>query len=314
MLDVHDRTYTKTNTQKSKTQRTAKGGKFKAPADKLIDISTDRIDEDSKKETNVWTPKISSTPATPNTPLFNGKVPSTPATPSTPSMFNVSLKSSNSQFQAGQKPQERKVAEGKLMYDIIKYLKEKIEHEFTCQELYTATNIDIKSNIELQKSLQQNIKIRFEDDKYSYKPKHEIKSKEDVFEVVIKSIDGVDMDELKDSNKKIEEFVTQLTTEKKILRIKNSETNNYILYPNDPAYKMDVCAEFKQFWFNTRVPVDDNDLKREMRTIGLTPTQQASDELKEKRSNERRQKKKRKRIVKLHNTHVFGLELQTMDM
>jgi len=140
-----------------------------------------------------------------------------------------------------------------------------------------------------------------------------LKVKKNVFEVIIKSFDGIDMEELKDSNKKIEEFVTQLTTEKKILRIKNSDTNNFILYPNDNAYKMDVCEEFKKFWAITRVPTDDNDLKREMRAIGLAPTQQASDELKEKRSNEKRQKKKRKRVVKLHNTHVFGLELQAMD-
>jgi len=183
MLEVHDRFHKPTKSSSSqipKVQKTpSKGGKFKTPTDKLIDISEESKNNEIintnalPKINNQNTPNISSTPSTPYNKI--------PSTPSTPSMYNVSLKSSTSQFQTGQKPQERKIAEGKLMYDIIKYLKEHAEQELSAQELYTATNIDIKSNIELQKALQQNIKIRFEDEKYSYKPKYEIKSKEECF-------------------------------------------------------------------------------------------------------------------------------------
>jgi transcription initiation factor TFIIE subunit beta len=194
----------------------------------------------------------------------------------------------------------------RVFYDVIKYLNE-VERPVTIDEIHAATAHDIKGNPELLEELKANAKIHYEDGWFSYKPMYDAKNIHDLLDLFNKNPNGIDIADLKDAYKTVEQDIKKLLEQRDIVAIRNEDTKSDILYPNlDPRYRITISDEFKKLWREIRIP-DDIDLEREMKEAGLTLVEEEQNQVRKPASKAKKPRKARLR--KITNTHILGTDI-----
>ncbi|KAL6049511.1 transcription factor TFIIE beta subunit, TFIIEB, Tfa2 [Balamuthia mandrillaris] len=194
-----------------------------------------------------------------------------------------------------------------MLFDVITFLKD-ADRAVTEEEIAANTGLQISAYPDLLNSLKNNPKVGVVDKWFSYKPTYDVTNKEELLDLIMKTPDGIDSAELKDSYKNVVKDTKELQEEGKILVVYNSEAKTNILYPNEPHLRFEVFPEFKEMWKEVKVP-DQVDLERSLNEAGLKLLPE-DDELKSEKYKQPKEKKKRKkRKVKITNTHVVEIDL-----
>ncbi|KAI8140393.1 hypothetical protein BJV82DRAFT_645848 [Fennellomyces sp. T-0311] len=195
------------------------------------------------------------------------------------------------------------------LYTVIQFLKD-------CESPQSVVSIASRSKVDIQKSqtlwdkLVNNDKIEYDpiNRTFAYKPAYQIKSKEDLLDLLIKKRDegGMDYKDLKDSYAKLGDAVEELANEGQILVIRNKDGNPRVLFYNDMQYNTPVEEEFRSMWAKIRIP-DETDLPKALENAGLKTMEvfekKVVSEPKLKRS------KTRNRKFKITNTHLANIDL-----
>lgn len=195
------------------------------------------------------------------------------------------------------------------LYTVIQFLKDCDEPQ-SVVSIVSRTHVDITKNPSLWQKLVENDKIEYNPNTktFAYKPAYQIKSKEDLLELLInkKEEGGMDYKDLKDSYSKLGEAVEELANEGQILVIRNKDGNPRVLFYNEMDYNTPIDAEFQKMWAEITIP-DETDLPKHLENAGLKTMEvfekKVVAEPKLKRS------KTRNRKFKITNTHLSHIDL-----
>jgi transcription initiation factor TFIIE subunit beta len=197
----------------------------------------------------------------------------------------------------------------RVMYDVIKYLME-VEKPAQADEIHASTGHDIKGNPNMMEALQSNPKIHYEDGWFSFKPLYPVKNLHELLELINNNPNGIDVADLKDSYKTVEQDIKKLLEQREIISIRNDDAKTDIVYPNDPRYRIAVSDEHKMIWRSIKIP-DEVELEREMKAAGLTVVEEVADKKPIKRQSSKQKKERKRKITKITNTHILasGIDL-----
>jgi len=208
----------------------------------------------------------------------------------------------------------------RLVYNVVNYLKihylntaELDGKHVTAEELLRQTGADALNNRALFDSLQCNPKIGIDDSvhpyRFYYKPKYDVRTIDELSDLLAKSPDGIEITDLHDCYKGVTEDIRKLGADKRIFIIKNTETNRDVVYPNDPHLSVEVFPDFVRAWQRVAVP-DESDLQLEMVRLGLKKKLEKDRVTQYKRPPPKeRQKRNSKRKPRLVNTHLNPKEI-----
>ncbi|KAI9482901.1 MAG: hypothetical protein EXX96DRAFT_556045 [Benjaminiella poitrasii] len=195
------------------------------------------------------------------------------------------------------------------LYTVIQFLKDSDDPQSVIS-IASRTKVDISKNQLLWDKLVNNDKIEFDavNQTFAYKPTYQIKSKEDLLELLIqkKSDGGMDYKDLKDSYSKLSSAVEELAAEGQILVVRNKDGNPRVLFHNEAQYNTPIDPDFKKMWSEIPIP-DETDLPKALETAGLKTMEvfekKVTSETKPKRS------KTRNKRIKITNTHLSHIDL-----
>eukprot|EP00741_Cyanophora_paradoxa_P013180 tig00000178_g12733.t1 len=199
------------------------------------------------------------------------------------------------------------------LLQVLEHLK-KTRNAETAAEIKAATNneVDIDANKELLELLKNNIKIKYEDGRFSYKSRHTVLNKDDIVRLLARNPDGIPIEELEDAYPNVEKDIDELLQIREIFGILNAETKKKTLYfSNYLEYKnvMEIDIDIRSLWNDVKYkmpPAIDLDKEMKLAKLSLMKQDEAVVDGKKKK-----QRKKRERKIKLTNTHLseIGIDL-----
>jgi len=197
------------------------------------------------------------------------------------------------------------------VHSIIQFLKEK-DREVTFNEIHKELKIDVVSHPGLYKTLQNNVKIKIQNNKLHFIREYQIRTEEDLLEILKKTISegGIPLTKLKDSPVDVQPFINKLNEENKIYIIKDSDKSEVVFY-NDSDVKS-ANKSVQSLWDSIQIP-NHTELVDDLINQGFKVEKKSTTVV--KRPIVQKKKNKRfKRLVKITNTHVPELNLNDLDM
>jgi len=195
---------------------------------------------------------------------------------------------------------------------VVDYLRN-VRKEVSIEELHRETGV--QADEDLRFSLEKNPKVAITPDgKYKFRPKYDIRNRDELLDAVSQFEEGVSMVELEDCYPTIKEDAKALAEDRKVIILLNTETKHDVVYPTDPALRMDVSKDFQEIWrkLTDKFP-PENEMESEMVKIGLKPTRQAVQQKIQRTQEEEPKKKKTRKNLKIHNTHIAGYAQQAQN-
>lgn len=182
--------------------------------------------------------------------------------------------------------------------------------KFTIEQIEKCTNIVIKGNDELLKSLIETGRVVYEEDTLKFKHKFEYKNLEE-FEETLKlyELKGIDINCLKDAPIDITPFIEQLKEENKIVIIKDFDGSHVLFYNSFCEIK--ASDEIKELWDSVQIG-DFNDILKELNDK-ISDKKEKSDKTLKKQNKEEPKKKRVRRRIRITNTHVKDLDLRNLE-
>ncbi|KAI8877104.1 hypothetical protein K501DRAFT_261010 [Backusella circina FSU 941] len=195
------------------------------------------------------------------------------------------------------------------LYTVIQFLKDN-DNPQSVTSIQSRTKVDITKNPALWEKLVHNDKIDFDaaNQTFAYKPTYQIRSKEDLLELLIRKRNegGMDYKDLKDSYSKLGSAVEELASEGQILVVRNKDGNPRVLFYNEAEFNTPIDPEFKKMWSEISIP-DETDLPKELENAGLK-TMEVFEKKLVSEPKPKRSKTRHKRI-KITNTHLDHIDL-----
>lgn len=189
------------------------------------------------------------------------------------------------------------------IHAIIQHVKQ-FSHPVRFVEINNVVGINLYNNPMILCALKKNPKIYIEKDHLQFRPKYDIKVKNDI-KVLVESTNneyGIEMNELLDCPVDIKGFVDELLKENLIYVIKDMD-GSQICFNNDTQIETAI-PEVKEKWNKIRVP-DYEEVRKTLNSAGL---KSGYVEKKKKPVTVIQPKLKRfRKKIKLTNTHVKDL-------
>jgi len=250
-------------------------------------------------------------PITPTTNVIvNPKPPSNGKTKSTPSP-SASSSSSKKNVSVQHMSFMKSKTVQRVLFDILNLL-QKEDKPLSKDDISLSTNHEINNDIEEKLSTNPKIKVIYAEGGeklFSYKPTYEVKTKDELLQLVHTQPNGVPVSELKDSYRDVEKDIKKLADEKKIYLIKNSESKTEVLFPVESQYQITLLPEFVELWKEIKIP-DEVDLEKTMQDAGLSMMEAPTKPVRKPPSREEKKKKRRLNLQKITNVHM----LDTLDL
>ena len=108
--------------------------------------------------------------------------------------------------------------------------------------------------------------MRFDGKHYSYRPTHDVKGKAELFLLVRSFHDGLPVCEVKDAYPAVMEDLQALKSSGEVYLLPGVEGT--IAYPNDPRSRMELDADLKKLFEDTKLPREMLDIEKELRKNG----------------------------------------------
>nr|TKV93863.1 hypothetical protein SEVIR_9G257200v2 [Setaria viridis] len=179
--------------------------------------------------------------------------PSVPARPSQP------IKFSNDTERLQHINSIRKSPVGAQMKLVIELLY-KTRQAFTAEQINDATYVDIHGNKAVFDSLRNNPKS-----------KHDPKGKDQVLVLIRRFAEGLAVVEVKDAYPTVMEDLQALKAAGEVWLLSNMDSQEDIVYPNDPKAKIKVDDDLKQLFRDIELPRDMVDMEKELQKNGFNP-------------------------------------------
>ncbi|XP_037410761.1 uncharacterized protein LOC119274206 [Triticum dicoccoides] len=199
---------------------------------------------------------------------------------------------------------------GHQMKTVIDLL-DKTREALTSHQIIQRTYVDIDGNRTLAESLRNNVKVRFDGRRYSYKPTHDVKGKGELLTLIKSFPDGLPASEVDDAYPAVLEDLQVLKTSGDVYLLRGE--GGIIAYPNDdPRARMEVDAELKKLFHDIKLPREMIDIEKELRKNGErsatdTVKRRAAEQLHGRHPKPKKAKKKSRGITsrtKLTNVHL----------
>ncbi|OEL14012.1 hypothetical protein BAE44_0024965 [Dichanthelium oligosanthes] len=136
----------------------------------------------------------------------------------------------------------------------------KTRQAFTAEQINEATYVDIHGNKAVFDSLRNNPKS-----------KHDLKGKDQLLVLVRKFPEGLAVVEVKDAYPNVLEDLQALKAAGEVWLLSNMDSQEDIVYPNDPKAKIKVDDDLKQLFRETELPRDMVDIEKELQKNGIKP-------------------------------------------
>ncbi|URD97963.1 factor IIE subunit [Musa troglodytarum] len=142
---------------------------------------------------------------------------------------------------------------------------------FTPEDINEVCYVDVNSNKALFDSLKKNTKVKYDGKRFSYKSKYDIKGKDQLLSLVRKYPEGLQVVEVKDSYPSVLEDLQALKTAGQVWLLSNMDSQEDIVYPNDPKVMIKVDDDLKQLFRGIELPRDMVDIEKELQKNGMKP-------------------------------------------
>ncbi|KAG0549644.1 hypothetical protein BDA96_01G272800 [Sorghum bicolor] len=190
--------------------------------------------------------------------------------PSVPARSSQSIKFSNDTERLQHINSIRKSPVGAQMKLVIELLY-KTRQAFTAEQINEATYVDIHGNKAVSDSLRNNPKVQYDGIRFSYKSKHDLKGKDQLLVLIRKFTEGLAVMEIKDAYPTVMEDLQALKAAGEVWLLSNMDSQEDIVYPNDPKTKMKVDDDLKLLFRETELPRDMVDVEKELQKNGIKP-------------------------------------------
>ncbi|KAH7445915.1 hypothetical protein KP509_01G028400 [Ceratopteris richardii] len=164
----------------------------------------------------------------------------------------------------------RKAPVGAQIKRVIDVLFER-RQALTPQEIEEICFVDVENNKDVFDSLKNNVKVHFDGQRFSYKSKHDLKNKQDLLVLIRKVPEGIPTGDLKDSYPAVLKDLQELKASGQVWLIMNNDSQQDIVYPNDPKIQIKVDDDVKQLIRNIETPREFVDVERELQKAGMKP-------------------------------------------
>ncbi|KAE8769543.1 General transcription factor IIE subunit 2 [Hordeum vulgare] len=204
----------------------------------------------------------------------------------------------------------RRSTVGRQMKTVIDLL-DKTREALTAHQINEQTYVDIDGNRTLAESLRNNPKVRFDGQRFSYKPTHDVAGKAELLTLIKSFPDGLPASEVKKAYPAVEDDLRALGSSGDVYLLPGE--GGIVAYPNDPRLRtMEVDAELKKLFHEVKLPREMLDIEKELRKSGEEPAtdtmkRRAAEQVHGGQPNPKKAKKKSRGITsrtKLTNVHL----------
>ncbi|XP_057519747.1 uncharacterized protein LOC130800303 [Amaranthus tricolor] len=164
----------------------------------------------------------------------------------------------------------RKSPAGAQLKRVIDLLLERRE-ALTPEQINEACYVDVYGNKTVFDSLKNNPKVHYDGRCFSYKAKHQAKNKDQLLSTIRKFREGMPVIDLKDAYPNVMEDLQTLKADRKVWLLSNIDSQEDIVYPNDPRVPIKVDDDLKQLFRSIELPRDFLDVEKELQKSGVKP-------------------------------------------
>ncbi|KAM0952874.1 putative transcription factor TFIIE beta subunit, DNA-binding domain, TFA2, Winged helix domain 2 [Dioscorea sansibarensis] len=141
----------------------------------------------------------------------------------------------------------------------------------TPEQINEACYVDINGNKAVFDSLRNNHKVNYDGKRFSYKSKHDLKGKDQLLSLIRKFPEGLAVVDVKDSYPSVMDDLQALKSAGQVWLLSNMDSQEDIVYPNDPKAVIKVDDDLKQLFRGIELPRDMVDIERELQKNGMKP-------------------------------------------
>ncbi|CAN6442578.1 unnamed protein product [Victoria cruziana] len=131
--------------------------------------------------------------------------------------------------------------------------------------------VDINANKAVFDILGKNIKVNYDGRCFSYKPKHDVKNKQELLVLIRECRDGLAVIDLKDAYPSVVEDLQELKAAGKVWLLSNLDSQEDIVYPNVQPEIIKVDDDLKQLFRGIELPRDMVDIEKDLQKNGMKP-------------------------------------------
>ncbi|ONK61208.1 uncharacterized protein A4U43_C08F27330 [Asparagus officinalis] len=142
---------------------------------------------------------------------------------------------------------------------------------FTAEEINERCYVDINGNKGVFDSLKNNHKVSYDGRRFSYKSKHDLKGKDSLLTLIRKYPEGLPVVDVKDAYPSVMEDLQTLKTAGNVWLLSNMDSQEDIVYPNDPKAVIKVDDDLKQLFRSIELPRDMVDIEKDLQKNGMKP-------------------------------------------
>ncbi|KAK9131604.1 hypothetical protein Scep_011132 [Stephania cephalantha] len=142
---------------------------------------------------------------------------------------------------------------------------------FTPEQINEACYVDANANKAVFDSLRNNPKVSYDGKRFSYKSKHDLKDKSELLVLIRKFPEGIQVIDLKDAYPTVLEDLQALKAAGDVWLLSNFDSQEDIVYPNDPRSVIKVDDDLKQLFRGIELPRDMLDIEKDLQKNGMKP-------------------------------------------
>ncbi|XP_044952138.1 uncharacterized protein LOC123402301 [Hordeum vulgare subsp. vulgare] len=147
----------------------------------------------------------------------------------------------------------------------------KTRQAFTAEQINDETYVDINGNKAVFESLRNNLKVHYDGRRFSYKSKHDLEGKDQLLELIRCHQEGLAVVEVKDAYPSVLEDLQALKAAGEVWLLSNMDSQEDIVYPNDPKVKIKVDDDLKELFRGIELPRDMVDIEKDLQKNGMKP-------------------------------------------
>ncbi|RAL50180.1 hypothetical protein DM860_007854 [Cuscuta australis] len=186
---------------------------------------------------------------------------------------------------------------------------------YTEAQINEQCHVDMNANKAVFDSLRNNPKVHYDGKQFSYKSKHDLKNKDQLYRLIRKFVEGIAIIDLKDAYPTVMEDLQSLKAEGHVWLLSNFvDSQEDIAYPNKADVRIKVDDDLKQVFREVELPRDMLDIEKDLQKNGMkhatnTAKRRAMAQVHGISSKPKTKKKKQEisKRAKLTNTHLLEL-------
>lgn len=205
-----------------------------------------------------------------------------------------------------------------ILSSVVDYLKSVYQNKnaetLTMEELLDKTNntdIKLADKQWLEEALKDNPKILFANEKYTFKPKYHLKDKKSLIRLLEKhdqnGLGGILLDDIREGLPSADDIIKAVSS--KVIFVTRGTDKKAVLFNYDAPHSCTVDEEFQKHWRSVAVEgLGEPDIERYLGKMGIATMQGVLPA--SKRAEKKRGGNKKRRNMKLLNSHLVGTVLK----